>query len=1642
MNRLTLPLRSLVALLAVALGLATAQAAEPPVVKWRQVLNDAGVAYTWDTTVDRSGDVYVCGQNALTTRVVKYSGTSGSQQWVTDLADEPGPTEVGEIRGVSVDSAGNVYLVGFRNGLFVAKLNGVTGARVWSYTRPSVPMDIYESGSEGISMRVAADGGLIILGREQFTYSYNQFDDYLRYYGILVMRLSASTGAVEWENLFTGAGTNPRPNSFASSFELDSAGNLLVAGTTEADVPNRDEGILLKFNGSTGAKIWERRDSIPTQQTGRYGVVIDSQDNAIVVGNRDFENRTLAKYSPSGSLLWENVQTGVTTVTVPEGIAIDPQGDVYVNGIPNHADQAGAQQAHVAKHSGATGAQLWRTHPDKASSIWQLISDGSGSVYAAGFSGTVPTPEAPSQSLGLLLSKFDNATGTEVIHRPYNTNELFPDTLGLRPMALQDNGDVMLAYYHISDGTGLDFATIRLGPATAPVTPHDFVITPSSEQPYVAGGPWVFTVQQEGVPLNANAALRVQYNKATINPNQWFDIAGATLNRGQDGTWTITLNKVPTGILSFRILSTVNGQTYLSDVSGIYEITGAPSAFEIGSTVASITDPTGLTTHRGGVLNYAVDYRNSGDALATSVSVVAYVPPNTTVAFKSAGGVVKPIQGSPGAAEIVWKISKLAPSESFKTLTYGLRVKEPTTAEPNVNPLGATVSTYPSIFAASGGSAAGPDRISTVGPATRIAIERLNPSQPLVPGGLVKLFFTLHNDASYNAREFVLKLNPDSGLTVQQDGANAPQFTDAQQNPLGQPKDGVSKKKVAKAPGFTTNPAFDDLPSDGQFAYLNFGTVKPGETRHAVATFRLSYDFPVDTIDSLTFEDAFLTHLSPGNNRVNETNAPLTLALSPAANPPAKPALSITTTHAAAGPAPGESADVQAITFAGLAVPNMKPARKSNQLIYTLTYRNVGPVRANFVRAVIPIPTGLVYKKGSAKVTSVKQDKIEASEPRLVDGALYFTLPYLEDSAPSKPGSEKTLQFTLTLDTGAPTGTYLDLENALVFSRELFTPGISFARLRTKVVEPARIARSLIKFPHEITPDTTAVYHTIFYQNNGGLPADNVTIEYTVPAGLTFASAYWPKKLGSHAPGAAAGRSISPITAQGKITFTLGKVAVGKFGLAEVKLTPNRSALPGANAQFPDRNLRTESDVVVRVNGSATAIRARAARLASAGMSETTTSDKFLHSCTLDTTAQIALVLSGPVYARVGDEITYKICWANRRDDVPAGIGGLEMPIPAGTEYVRMTASEKFRSNITDDAVYVPAGNGKPNRVAWSTSLEPGTIRIATVTVRVLANAAQTVDLQGVRLGLDQSGVRYGAPLRTVILGTTEPLDDAARLKIFGLSSGGASATYGTASSPGVVYLAQAKQINSDSTATTIAGADYVQLANGSIAVPLEGSRIVGAGAGNLVSIGGGNIVAAGAGNIVGAGAGNLTSFRVPSGDMLTGPGLISNLPGIVGAGAGNIVAAGAGNLVALSKLVGTDGASLIGTDGASLIGTDGASLGTFSITSKGTFFAAAGGAAALTINKSTLVGAGAGNLVSIGGGNVLATGGVPNLISKAQPILNASGTPLVSPAQLVGTDGASLVGTDGASLVGTDAASLVSIGGGNIVTSGGGLTP
>ena len=209
---------------------------------------------------------------------------------------------------ILVDTSGNIYTTGVRNGVIFVEKHDKNGKSIWNYTH-----DDDESAQVSNSIAIDALGNIYITG-----YIYNANND------MIIIKLDDKgqiVGMINWDK-----GLDDKGECIA----LDYAGNIFVVGDTynggdyDAFIAIFDTNCVSIKNISWG--------DINTNYGN--GITVDGSGNIFITGYTQlgmiFET-FIAKYNIFGDNLWNATLDGVKDVRGFD-ITVDRSGNVYITG--------------------------------------------------------------------------------------------------------------------------------------------------------------------------------------------------------------------------------------------------------------------------------------------------------------------------------------------------------------------------------------------------------------------------------------------------------------------------------------------------------------------------------------------------------------------------------------------------------------------------------------------------------------------------------------------------------------------------------------------------------------------------------------------------------------------------------------------------------------------------------------------------------------------------------------------------------------------------------------------------------------------------------------------------------------------------------------------------------------------------------------------------------------------------------------------------------------------------------------------------------------------------------------------------------------------------------------------------------------
>lgn len=205
----------------------------------------------------------------------------------------------------------------------------------------------------------------------------------------------------------------------------DASGNTYITGGSTNDGQPSGDFFTIKI-GPDGQTVWQKREQA-TKYAVEYGmhITFDNSGNIIASGlkwnGNDMDIRVI-KYDAEGTKLWDTTfDNGAEGIEVPNGIATDANGNIYITGI----GWSGTSVDYLTIKYNSSGVKQWHhTENPAGGETWNeataVTADASGNVIVTGYS---PNAEG---WLNYHTIKYD-AQGTKLWEQAYNYVSTDPD---------------------------------------------------------------------------------------------------------------------------------------------------------------------------------------------------------------------------------------------------------------------------------------------------------------------------------------------------------------------------------------------------------------------------------------------------------------------------------------------------------------------------------------------------------------------------------------------------------------------------------------------------------------------------------------------------------------------------------------------------------------------------------------------------------------------------------------------------------------------------------------------------------------------------------------------------------------------------------------------------------------------------------------------------------------------------------------------------------------------------------------------------------------------------------------------------------------------------------------------------------------
>lgn len=298
---------------------------------------------------------------------------------------------------ITMDNDGNIYIVGttdsFGSGgedVFIAKYDA-TGNQLWNRTWGGVDHD------RSYAIDTDSNGDVYIAGKCDFT-SEDPGDAFLVKY--------SSEGSYLWENIVSWS-----EEETWFDITIDSTDAIYLAGKTESGIAEGFDVIFGKYDTSGNNQwgiiyVWGDSD----YESGS-AITVDNSGYAYITGitnsstTGDYD-AFLFKIDAAGYEVW-NRTWGGSGDDVPQGIAVDNDGHIYINGGSDSPGTIG-NDIFLTKYDDS-GTQIWNIYWGQSGyeSSADIIVNGTNSIYVCGSTSSANSSEEG--ELDVCLIKYNNS---------------------------------------------------------------------------------------------------------------------------------------------------------------------------------------------------------------------------------------------------------------------------------------------------------------------------------------------------------------------------------------------------------------------------------------------------------------------------------------------------------------------------------------------------------------------------------------------------------------------------------------------------------------------------------------------------------------------------------------------------------------------------------------------------------------------------------------------------------------------------------------------------------------------------------------------------------------------------------------------------------------------------------------------------------------------------------------------------------------------------------------------------------------------------------------------------------------------------------------------------------------------------------
>lgn len=312
--------------------------ANQPTLAWTSYFDDSPQLADYNGMIgrDASGNIYTGGTSFVdetsgdTDIVLFKTDANGNRVWSRSFQG-PGQYKDG-LRDMAVDTAGNVYMIGYSYSLpegpsqlrsynYVTLKYNSNGDLLWAkYYGPNAGYDDFPR-----SLKIDAAGNAYVAG---YSWGINTYANYA------TVKYDPDGNQI-WAQRFAGGF-----GEILNEVEIDTAGNVYVTGYSNSSQAGGSEDIVtIKYNAG-GVQQWLNRYNSSTSDSDEgFEIEIDAAGDVLVLGETyDFSDSTTIVHKiggTSGLTVWTRPVTGISPdqSILTMAMELDAQGKIILTGM-------------------------------------------------------------------------------------------------------------------------------------------------------------------------------------------------------------------------------------------------------------------------------------------------------------------------------------------------------------------------------------------------------------------------------------------------------------------------------------------------------------------------------------------------------------------------------------------------------------------------------------------------------------------------------------------------------------------------------------------------------------------------------------------------------------------------------------------------------------------------------------------------------------------------------------------------------------------------------------------------------------------------------------------------------------------------------------------------------------------------------------------------------------------------------------------------------------------------------------------------------------------------------------------------------------------------------------------------------------